>query len=120
MGSMDMPRWSGENPQGLGAGEVVFSREEHTKCLPSAKWSSSENIHTSNIWTDQVIFRNIYVNNIYIYACSNNERRGREFEGKWGRFGEEERGETYYLKNQKSKRKEEIRKKQTKFRSRTL
>ena len=71
---------------------------------------SSENIHASNIWTKQVIFRNIYVNNIYIYACSNNERRGHEFEAKWRRFGKTGR-EGRNILPQKSKVKKKGRKK---------
>lgn len=60
-----MPKWTGKNPLGpeaytkiykqlrkLEAGEVDFSREEHTNYLSNAKWSSHcmyENIHTRNI-----------------------------------------------------------------------
>lgn len=42
---------------------------------------SPENIHTINILTQKVIFRNIYVyTDTYIHATTNNEKRNHEFE----------------------------------------
>lgn len=64
--------------------EMVCPREEHTYQLFNAQWSALKTyIQVTCIWTQQVIFRNIYV---YIHICmhKNDGKRGHEFQGEQG------------------------------------
>jgi hypothetical protein len=55
--------------------------------LSNAKCSTPENIHISNIWTEQVTFRDAHAcTYTYIHALTISKKEGHEFEGSSERY----------------------------------
>jgi hypothetical protein len=68
----------------LRVGEIVFPREEHTNWLSNTKWSVLKPyIYMSNMQTEQVIYRNIYVYT-YMHATIIGEKRDYTFKSEKG------------------------------------